>query len=165
MGIKSLGKYHLWSGNESRRLLRSLKEEEFKIIPDPLLGSIRDKIEHIILAIESCFNQISDKSSSFEEIVNRLKSMSNKELLDHWESRDTEIANALQQENQGKVTIQRMDTSSFILNLDDFYLQYILHTVYHRGQLNYILRKMNRERIDADYLFYFDELNIQENNL
>jgi uncharacterized damage-inducible protein DinB len=49
----------------------------------------------------------------------------------------------------------------FKMNSDDLLLQYILHTLYHRGQLNYYLRALDKDRIDADYLYYFDELNIQ----
>ena len=162
MGIINLGKYHLWAGNESRNQLEKLSDEEFSQNLSLNIGSVREKIEHIVLAIESCFLRISKNSGSPEEIMDRIKSMTNKELLKHWEQRDREISNALQQDTNDKVVIQRMDQSSFVMNLDDYYLQYVLHTIYHRGQLNYCLKKLNKGRIDADYLYYFDELNIQE---
>ncbi len=162
MGIVNLGKYHLWAGNETRKQLENLSEEEFSLDLDPILGSVRGKVEHIILAIESCFIRITSNSSSPEEIVNRIKSMTIKELLKHWELRDKEIAKALQIDMNKTITIQRINNSSFIMNLDDYYLQYVLHTVYHRGQLNYCLKKLDKERIDADYLYYLDELDVQE---
>ncbi len=162
MGLINLGKYHLWAGNESRKQLEKLSDEEFSQVLSPNIGSVREKVEHIILAIESCFLRITRDSSSPEEIVNQLKSMPNKELLEHWEHRDKDMVDALQQEMKGTVRIQRMDESSFVMNVEDYYLQYILHTIYHRGQLNYCLKKLNKERINADYIYYFDELDIQE---
>ncbi|MFX1284292.1 MAG: DinB family protein [Promethearchaeota archaeon] len=164
MGSSNLGKYHLWAGNESRKQLRKLNAEEFSQNLGPIIGSIRGKVEHIILAIESCISRISNDSNSPEEIINRIRSMSMKELLKHWEQRDNEIANSLQQTARKTITIKRMDGSSFIMSRNDFYLQYVLHTVYHRGQLNYCLKELNKERIEADYLYFFDELNIQQEN-
>ncbi len=162
MGIINLGKYHLWAGNESRKQLEKLSDEEFSQNLSPNIGSVREKVEHILLAIESCFLRITKSSSSPEEIVNQLKSTPNKELLEHWEQRDKDIAEAFQQNMKRSIRIQRMDESSFVMNLDDYYLQYILHTIYHRGQLNYCLKKLKKERINADYIYYFDELDIQE---
>jgi len=157
-----LGKYHLWACNESRKQLEKLTDEEFSNNFGPIIGSIRDKVEHIILAIEFCFCRITDDTSTPEKLVERIKNMSKIELLKHWKQRDKEISNGLQKATKKAIIIERMDESSFVMNLDDFYLQYILHTVYHRGQLNYCLKALNKERIEADYLYFFDELNIQE---
>lgn len=157
-----LGKYHLWAGIQSRKQLEKLTDEEFSKYLGSTIGSIRGKVEHIILAIESCFRKINNDSSPLDKFVERFKKMSKKELLTHWEHRDKQIANGFQQATKKNIIIERMDNSSFVMNLNDFYLQYILHTVYHRGQLNYCLKKLNKERIEADYLYFFDELNIQE---
>ncbi|MHA2247781.1 MAG: DinB family protein [Candidatus Hodarchaeales archaeon] len=164
MGINFIGKYHLWAGNESRKQLEKLTDEEFSQDFGSTIGSIRDKVEHILLAMEFCFKRVINDSSAPEETVNRIKNMSNQALLKHWEHRDKKLANALQQDMDGIITIQRMNESSFVMNLEDFYLQYVLHTVYHRGQVNYCLKKLNKDRIDADYLYYFDELNFQEHS-
>ncbi len=162
MGIADLGNYHLWAGNETRKQLENFSKKEFSLDLGPILESVRRKVEHIILAIESCLRRITSNSSSPEEIVNHIKSMTIKELLKHWELRDKEIAKAFQQDMNRTITIQRINDSSFTINLDDYYLQYVLHTVYHRGQLNYCLKKLEKERIDADYLYYFNELDNQE---
>lgn len=157
-----LGKYHLWAGNESRKQLEKVTDDEFSKNLGSTVGSLQEKVEHIILAIESCFRRIIDDASSHEKLVERITSMSKIELLKHWEQRDNELSKGLQQATKKAIIIERMDGSSFVMNLDDFYLQYVLHTVYHRGQLNYCLKKLNKERIEADYLYFFDELNIQE---
>ncbi len=164
MGIKFIGKYHLWAGKESRKQLEKLTDKEFSQDLGPTMGSIRDKVEHILLAMEFCFKRVINDSSSPEDTITRIKNLSNEDLLQHWERRDSELANALQQDMEGTITIQRMNESSFIMNLEDYYLQYVLHTVYHRGQVNYCLKKLNKDRIDADYLYYFDELNFQEDS-
>ncbi|MFX0124641.1 MAG: DinB family protein [Candidatus Hodarchaeota archaeon] len=162
MAKNFLGKYHVWAGSESRKQLETLTDEEFSKNLGPILGSVRAKVEHIILAIESCFRRITDDPSSVENLVKHIKNMSKEELLKYWEHKDNEIANGLQGDTGKTIIIQRMDDSSFVMNLKDFYLQYVLHTVYHRGQLNYCLKKLNIERIEADYLYFFDELDIQE---
>lgn len=162
MDIINLGKYHLWAGNESRKQLERLTDEEFSKNYGSIVGSVQEKVEHIILALESCLQRITKDPGSHEKLVERIKSMSKKELLKHWEQIDKKIANGLQQDTKKTIIIQRMDDSSFVMNLNDFYLQYVLHTVYHRGQLNYCLKKLNKERIEADYLYFFDELDIQE---
>ena len=162
MANEFLGKYHLWAGNQSRKQLEKLTDEEFSKNLSSTIGSIQDKVEHTILAIEFCFRRITNDSSPPDRTVERIKKMSKKELLTHWEQRDQQIANGLQQVTKENMIIERMDGSSFVMNLNDFYLQYVLHTVYHRGQLNYCLKKLNKERIEADYLYFFDELNFQE---
>ena len=162
MANEYLGKYHLWAGIQSRKQLEKLTDEEFSKNLGSTVGSIQGKVEHIILAIESCFRTIANDSSPPDKMVEHIKRMSKEELLTHWEQRDKKIANGFQQATKKNIMIERMDNSSFVMNLKDFYLQYILHTVYHRGQLNYCLKKLNKERIEADYLYFFDELNIQE---
>ena len=162
MSIKNLGNYHLWAGNESRKQLERLTDEEFSKNLGPIIGSVQDKVQHVILAIEYCFRIITNDTSPFEKLVEHIKNMSKTELLKHWEHRDKEIANGLQVDTEKTAIIQRMDDSSFVMNLNDFYIQYVLHTVYHRGQVNYCLKKLNKERIEADYLYFFDESNIQE---
>ncbi|MFX1508613.1 MAG: DinB family protein [Promethearchaeota archaeon] len=162
MANEFLGKYHLWAGNQSRKQLEKLTDEEFSKNLGSTIGSIQDKVEHIILAIESCCRRITYDSSPPDKLVEGIKRMSKKELLTYWEQRDHQIANGFQQATKRNMIIERMNGSSFLMNLNDFYLQYVLHTVYHRGQLNYCLKKLNKERIEADYLYFFDELNIQE---
>ena len=113
--MDNLGKYHLWAGNESRNQLERLTDEEFSKNFGPILGSVQDKVQHIILAIESYFRRTTNDTSSPEQLVERIKSLSKKELIDHWKQRDCEIANSLQAETEKIITIQRMDNSSFVL--------------------------------------------------
>jgi uncharacterized damage-inducible protein DinB len=89
-----------------------------------------------------------------------VNSFSKEELLSCWEDLDTKVSDGLQNDLEGTVEIQRRDGNSFCLKREDFYLQYIFHTIYHRGQLNYCLKALGKDRIDGDYLFYFDELDL-----
>ncbi|MHA2292371.1 MAG: DinB family protein [Candidatus Hodarchaeales archaeon] len=163
MNIKNIGDYHLWAGDESRKKLRELTDEDFHKELGQTIGSVREKVIHILLALASCFYNLKFESDlikgSREETLEAMNSLCMKELLDYWQKYDKEIRTVLMGFSNETVTIPRVNGSSFVLNLNDFYLQYVMHTIYHRGQLNYCLKKLGQDRINADYLFYFDDLD------
>jgi uncharacterized damage-inducible protein DinB len=163
MGLENIAKYHFWVGEKARDILKEISEEEFKQDHGEIIGSIQTKVEHIIFALLTCFNilgvQVDYLDPNFEKTIKKIQSFSRKELLAYWKELDNKLVNAFNEDLTGTVTIQRLDGDSFCLKRDDFLLQYILHTVYHRGQLNYCLKVLNKNRIEGDYLFYFDELD------
>jgi uncharacterized damage-inducible protein DinB len=159
MGLAHLAKYHQWTGTLARSILENLTEEEFSRDLGEPIGSIRDKVIHILLAFETMTGHLTKDWDSVEVAAERFQTMSCRELLQHWEQKDQEIILGLEKEVNEAVSIQRADGSEFTMNIDDFYLQYVLHTVYHRGQLNYCLKSLGKERIDADYIYYFDYLD------
>lgn len=42
---------------------------------------------------------------------------------------------------------------------EDFYFQYLSHTIYHRGQLMTTLKKLDKEGTTTDYLLYLFDLD------
>ncbi|MFX0085825.1 MAG: DinB family protein [Candidatus Hodarchaeota archaeon] len=162
MIFSNLVKYHLWANNLAREIINKLTEEEFSKDFGKIIGSVRDKVEHIVLALETCFAFLKNDWIDYEKTVGKIKTFSMNELIEYWVEKDKELSRKLNKIDFKPVIIQRKgENDYFKMNGDDFILQYILHTVYHRGQLNYCLRALNKERIEADYIYYFDELNQQ----
>jgi uncharacterized damage-inducible protein DinB len=163
MGLENLAKYHFWVGEKTREILTDLTEEEFKNNIGEILGNIQMKVEHIIFALLTCFSTLDMNleylENTFEETIQKIRSFSKKELLACWKDLDKILVKSFEENLAGTVSILRRDGDSFCLKREDFLLQYVLHTVYHRGQLNYCLRALKKNRIEGDYLFYFDELD------
>lgn len=163
MSLKNLAQYHHWVGEKSREILKTLTEEEFRKEFNNILGSVRQKVEHIVHALLFCYThlkvEVDHMGSSFEETIQTITHLTDEELLTAWQDLDERLSKDLFSDNIGTVELQRQDGSSFCLKREDFYLQYLLHTVYHRGQLNYCLKALDKPRINGDYLFYFDELD------
>ncbi|MHA2225911.1 MAG: DinB family protein [Candidatus Hodarchaeales archaeon] len=163
MGMRNMAMYHLWAGDKSRQILRDLTEEEFEKDLGPVLGSIREKVIHTISALLRCFSllkiELSYFDKSLQETYQKITLYSFDELLDCWEDLDKCLVEGVKHHSKGTVEIPRRDGDSFCMMRNDFYVQYITHTIYHRGQLNYCLKALNKPRIDADYLYYFDELD------
>jgi uncharacterized damage-inducible protein DinB len=90
---------------------------------------------------------------------NLVDEYSQKALLLLWDKLDSQLVYEIINNLDGTVAVPRNDGDSFCLMKIDFYLQYITHTIYHRGQLNYCLNKLKKPRIEGDYLYYFDEID------
>jgi uncharacterized damage-inducible protein DinB len=163
MSLKNLALYHHWVGEKSREILKTLSEEEFRKEINETIGSVRQKVEHIIHALLFCFHtlkvEVNHSGTTFKETIQNIAQLNETDLLICWQDLDKRLSNAFITDNTGTVEIQRKDGNSFCLKRDDFYLQYLLHTVYHRGQLNYCLKALNKPPINGDYLFYFDEVD------
>jgi uncharacterized damage-inducible protein DinB len=169
MGINNLGLYHNWVGEKSRKILNELTEEEFDQDCGEILGSVRQKVEHMVFALITCFSHLNENlpfmEESLPETYRKVAGYTRDMLMDCWEDLDKRIKSGITDDLRGTVELKRGDGGSFCLKLDDLYLQYIIHSIYHRGQLNYNLKFLNKPRINADYLFYFDKLDasLEEN--
>ncbi|MFX0091567.1 MAG: DinB family protein [Candidatus Hodarchaeota archaeon] len=157
MGLSNLGKYNLWAGEKTRNILKNLTEEEFTQDLGIPFGSIRDKCLHILLALETCFATLEAKLDELIAQAPQIEKMSNQELLNKWAERDQQLAEALQGNTSGTVKVLHLG-EPFTMNQGDFYLQYVNHTTYHRGQLVLALKKLGKEAVGTDYIMYFDEL-------
>ncbi len=164
MVMKNLANYHRWVGDKSRTILQDLSEHEFQQNLGPILGSTKSKVVHICSALLRCFSLVKLEIKFFDlsiegGFVQAVDKLSQEELIELWRNLDQQLVFEIQNNLEGTVAVPRNDGESFCMMKNDFYLQYILHTVYHRGQLNYCFKALNKPGVEGDYLYYFDELD------
>ena len=151
MTFKNLGNYHIWTGDRMRIAIEKLEEKEFT---QEIAGkTVKGICEHIVAALETCFfiaDQATDKS-----VFNRIESLSKHELLTRWEVLDQRLGRIIQEIPQGDIEVSHVSEEPITINLFDFYLQYLLHTTHHRGQLAILLKTLGEEVPGTDYLMYF----------
>ncbi len=164
MILENLGKYHVWAGQRMREILNELTDDEFARDLGEPFGTVRAMTEHIVLALEICFAIVNDELNTFEERASYILRLTNQNLLKRWEERDQDLAKGFASHPTGSVEVGHFPTP-FSLNLADFYFQYVNHTTYHRAQLIFALKMLNKPTVGTDYLFYFDELNQQASEL
>ena len=82
-----------------------------------------------------------------------------KELLKRWEVLDTRLSQAIEEIPQDKVTVKHIKEEPFEVDVMDFFLQYLIHTAHHRGQLSKILSQMDLEVPGTDYIMFLGEIS------
>jgi uncharacterized damage-inducible protein DinB len=153
MVFKYLADYHLWTGWKMRELLIDLDSDTFM---KPIAGkSPKDLIQHIVLALETCFYYIYNNMD--DSLFDRLKRLPRQELLSRWEILDTRLSQAIEEIPQGKITVTHIKDEPFEIDIFDFFLQYLLHTTHHRGQLAMVLSNLGYDVPGTDYLMFFGE--------
>ena len=136
-----------------RELLSELDAEEFS---QEVLGtSPRELVQHIVLALETCFYYIEDEKD--KSVFDRVKKLPRQELLKRWEVLDTRLSHAIEEIPQDKIMVTHIKEEPFEIDVINFFLQYLLHTTHHRGQLAMVLSHMGQEVPGTDYLMFFGE--------
>jgi uncharacterized damage-inducible protein DinB len=151
LNLVNLADYHVWAGTQIRQPVRELSGTEFT--KDLGGRSVRAICEHILAALETCFYLAthSDDTSVFE----RIEEASKEELLQRWQELDLQLAEKIKEKPTGKITVPHLIEEPFDLNALDFYLQYVFHTIHHRGQLATALRSLGKDVPGTDYLMFF----------
>ncbi|MFX1579801.1 MAG: DinB family protein [Promethearchaeota archaeon] len=153
MVFKHLADYHLWAGWKMRELLSTLEAEEFS---EEVMGkSPRELVQHIVLALETCFFFIEGEKD--ESVFDRVRRFPRQELLKRWEVLDTRLSHAIEEIPQDKMMVKHINEEPFEIDVIDFFLQYLIHTTHHRGQLVMILSRKGLEIPGTDYLMFFGE--------
>jgi uncharacterized damage-inducible protein DinB len=149
--VANLADYHVWAGAQIRQPVSELTNDEF--IEDLGGRSVRSICEHILAALETCFYLAtkSEDTSVFEHIEEGSKS----QLLKRWKELDIRLAKKIKEKPKGKITVPHLIETPFDLHALDFYLQYVFHTVHHRGQLAVALRSLGKDVPGTDYLMFF----------
>lgn len=151
--FKYLSDYHLWAGWKMRELLKELDVDTFE---KQVAGkSPKDLVQHIVLAIETCFYYIEDGKD--EGVFERVKRLPRQELLKRWEILDTRLSQAIGEIPQGKIAVTHIREKPFEIDVFDFFLQYLIHTTHHRGQLAMVLSNLGLDVPGTDYLMFFGE--------
>ena len=153
MVFKNLADYHLWAGWKMRELLHDIDADTF--VKQIGKRSPKDLVQHIVLALETCF--FFAEQSKDESVFDRVKRLPKQELLKRWEVLDTRLSTAIEQIPQGKIPVTHIKEEPFEIDVVDFFLQYLLHTTHHRGQLVLVLSKLGYDIPGTDYLMYFGD--------
>lgn len=153
MVFKYLADYHLWAGWKMREVLKELDTDTFS--KEVAGKSPKDLVQHIVLALETCFYFIEDEKDS--SVFDRAKRLPRQELLKRWEILDTRLSHAIEEIPQGKISVTHIREEPFEIDVFDFFLQYLLHTTHHRGQLAMILSDLGFDVPGTDYLMFFGE--------
>jgi len=136
-----------------RELLGDLDSDTF--IKTIAGKSPKDIVQHIVLALETCFYFIDEQKD--ESVFDRAKRLPRQELLARWEILDTRLSHAIEEIPQGKIIVTHIREEPFEIDVFDFFLQYLLHTTHHRGQLAVVLSNLGYNVPGTDYLMFFGE--------
>ncbi|MFX0167859.1 MAG: DinB family protein [Candidatus Hodarchaeota archaeon] len=148
--LANIGRYQVWAGNVIRQPIDQLTEKEFSHDFDH--QSVKSVTQHIVLALETCFF-IADKSHD-ESVFERALKASKDQLLSRWSTLDKRLQQVLSKVPKGRITVPHISEKPFDTSTADFYLQYVMHTTHHRGQLATILRKLGQDVPGTDYLMF-----------
>ena len=160
MDLSKLAKYNIWANDKVRNLLKGLTEEEFSRDVLPPYGNIRSLVAHIVLAIEFNFVlRVDGGTIDVGDLWESLWRLPIGELLDHWRDMDLRLIGfASTHMDLDAVFPNFLGRGEIRVGHDDFYTQYLIHTVHHRAQVMSALRLMGKEAIGTDYLFYLSSL-------
>lgn len=159
LDLNNYSGYLLWAGDKIRSLIEKLTDEEFERQLDYFShNSIRDICFHIVLAQDYSLTVIKGTNpDEFYDYVKELKQMSKDNLLKAWRESDVNLAEEHRTGLDTKV-IFSFDEKKYKVAKYDFLLQYPSHTIFHRGQLIIALKKLGKEVVGTDYLFYLMEI-------
>ncbi len=161
MDLSNYANYHVWAGDKVRALIEQLSEEEFfKNLGDYFShNSIHELCLHSLAACEFCLALVDETDPDiFSARYGDLKKLSKKELLEEWKQTDYNYSQLLQGEVEGKILVPPFLGKSFKISKLDFLLQYITHSTYHRGQIIIALKKLGKQVVGTDYLFFLNEI-------
>lgn len=153
MVFKNLADYHLWAGWKIREVLGDFDSEMFA---QEVNGrSARGIVQHIVLALETCFYFLEDERD--KSVFERAKRLPRAELLKRWEVLDTRLSTAIEEIPQDRFMVTHIQDEPFEVDVVDFFLQYLLHTAHHRGQLATVLSDHGIDVPGTDYLMFLGE--------
>ena len=161
MNPVKLAEYQIWADGVIMRLLGELSQEEFDRDVLPPFGSIRNLCTHIVLAME--FNlegRAWKKKIDPYEIGEAIHDLDQGALLEKWNETDEKLLRyARARVEEGYAFPNFLGEGEMQVDSGDFFMQYLLHTQHHRGQIMSALRAMGLEAKSTDYLFYLSHLN------
>jgi uncharacterized damage-inducible protein DinB len=154
MKLEKLTEYQIWANDVTRGILGDLTEEEFSREVIPPFGSIRRLSSHIVLAIEYNIERRVKK-----EEVDPYK-LSEESLLARWRQMDGELLEFAKTETGEEYAFPNfLGEGEIRVNHDDFLMQYVFHTIYHRAQIMSAMRALGKEGKTTDYLFYLSDIS------
>ena len=160
MDHEKLAKYQIWADDIVRILLKELSDEDFNSDILPPYGSIRNLTIHIIIALEyNIEKRVLGNDVDPSELYNNLLKQNKDELIKKWIDVDNKLLEyASSGTNEPYTYPNFLGEGEISVTSNDFFLQYIFHTLHHRGQIMSALRLLGKEAKTTDYLFYLSNL-------
>jgi len=156
MNLEKAAKYQLWANDKVREIVRDLKVDEFS------KENIQDYIIHIIAAIEyNLESVIKKKNIDYGIMYEDLYNQSKEKLLEKWSKTDEKLLKNIKNIGEEKISFPNFvkGEGEVLMSQEDYYFQYLTHTIYHRGQLMTALKKIGKKGITTDYLLYLFDLD------
>lgn len=151
MILEKVAKYQIWANDIMRGIMDSLTEEEFES------KDIKDLTIHTILAIEYNLEAIiNNKDVDYGEMYEDYYRLTKEDIMKKWTETDNQLLNQIMKMGSEKIEFPNFVTGEgvVIMTQEDYYCQYLTHTIYHRGQLMTKLKKLGKEGKTTDYLIY-----------
>jgi len=164
MDLLKLAEFQLWANDRVRDLMLDLSEEEFSRDLIPPQGCIRNLCLHSILAVEyNLKRHIQGQDIDPYTLHESLFTMPIPEMMEHWRSVDEEFKDLASTHLDLEAEFPNfLGEGTMTINHDDYYIQYLVHTAYHRSQIMSAMRMLGKEGIGTDYLFYLSHLQNQK---
>jgi uncharacterized damage-inducible protein DinB len=160
MNPVKLAKYQIWADGVIMRLLGELSPEEFDRDVLPPYGSIRNLCAHIILAMEFNLEGRAWKKKIDPDLIGEaIHTLDQEALLAKWRETDEKLLRYARTRVEEDYAFPNfLGEGEMRVSSGDFFMQYLLHTHHHRGQIMSALRAMGKEAKTTDYLFYLSYL-------
>lgn len=151
MNLEKVAEYQIWANDEVRAIIDELTEDEFT------KENIQDLCAHIILAIDQNLETvILKKDVDWGEKYEELLELSKEGMMKRWRETDERLLNYIKNKDEKMIDFPNFVKGEGVVRMtqDDYYFQYLTHTIYHRAQLMTSLKKLGKEGRTTDYLIY-----------
>ena len=161
MDLVKLADYHLWANDRVRTIIKKLTPEEYMKEVIPPFNSIQRLVLHTILAIEyNLKSKVKGVECDPYELDDKISGMNIDEVCGYWRKIDEELAEFASTYLGLQATFPNfLGDGEIVVDHDDYFLQYLLHSIYHRSQIMSAFRILGKEGIGTDYLFYLSHLH------
>ena len=161
MNLSKLADYHFWANDRVRNVLKELTQDQYEKEVIPPYNSIQRLVLHIILAVEfNLKSRVKGVEADPYALDNRISGMSIDEVCEYWRKIDGELVEFASTYLELQATFPNfLGEGDMVVDHDDFFMQYLIHSVYHRSQIMSAMRILGKEGIGTDYLFYLSYLH------
>ena len=141
--------YLEWAEARVAELIEKLSDTEFTKKHTSLGKSIRNLVEHLWMSIEIFKLQLSKKEAG--NINEEASKISRQELMERWHKAPSQLASVLQGEHLDGIDVDLGDGRIVTFGMEDWFLSYCDHSVYHRGQMISLLKLLGHKGVNTDY--------------
>ncbi len=145
-----LARYQIWANDAYRRIILTLKSEDYDAPTGLSCGTLREVCAHINAAMTRCLTIMTKNRDRTESDIEPLYKATREELMAIWKRNDEEFLALCLDSKLKSIKLEEFSG----LPVENFLAQYVNHTTHHRGTLPVMLRKLGYRPTDTDYLDY-----------